>query len=178
MENKKVKACFNTSVKSITLSLGWWETQPRNPAQVSMEQGEFGFPVSRSLPLAGFAACVLHYRQARPTPGKSRVWEQRSVPRDMPLSYWAALVAGISTGSAAFPNMGYTRASFMGFCHFKYHQYYHLLNVSLSRPLMAGSRQALCSAPLLAPGQAPSRHSLLCAPYQELTLCPKCFFLF
>ena len=26
-KNKKVKACFNTLVKPITLSLGWWETQ-------------------------------------------------------------------------------------------------------------------------------------------------------
>lgn len=103
--------------------------------------------------------------KARPTPGKSRLWEQMSVPRDTPLSYWAALVAGISTGSAAFPTMGYTRASFMGFCHFKCHQYYHLLNVSLPRPLVAGSGEALCSAPLLAPGQAPSRHSLLPTPY-------------
>ena len=36
-KKKKVKACFNTLVKPITLSLGWWETQPRSPAQVSME---------------------------------------------------------------------------------------------------------------------------------------------
>lgn len=103
-------------------------------------------------------------------------WEVQA--RDTPLSYWAALVAGISTGSAAFPTMGYTRASFMGLCRFKCHQYYHLLNVSLPRPLVAGSGEALCSAPLLAPGQAPSRHSLLPTPYQVLALCPKCVFFF
>ena len=56
-------------------------------------------------------------------------------------------------------------------------QHYHLLNVSLPRPLVAGSGKALCSA-LLAPGQAPSCHSLLRAPYQVLVLCPKCFFFF
>ena len=52
-------------------------------------------------------------------------------------------------------------------------QHYHLLNVSLPRPLVAGSGKALCSA-LLAPGQAPGRapscHSLLRAPYQVLVL--------
>ena len=64
-----------------------------------MGQGEFGPPVSMSLPLPGFAVCVLLYRQVGPTPGKSRVWEQKSALREMSLSDWPALVAGISTAA-------------------------------------------------------------------------------
>lgn len=90
-EVEKIEACFKALAKPFAISLGWWETQPKSPAQVSMGQGEFGprptINVSHLfLLLASEYVCtiVLHYRQARPTPRKIRVWKQWSVPRASP----------------------------------------------------------------------------------------------
>lgn len=125
-KKKKIKACFNALLKPITLSMGWWETQPRSPAQVSTEQGECGpspqISVSHlSLFLASECVCTfVHYRQARPTPRKSKVREQWSAPETPPspvgLPWWLGFpVLWYSSGSVGSSNIGHMRASFLPF---------------------------------------------------------------
>lgn len=143
MEKKKIKRLLQCLVKPITVSLGWWETQPQSSPQVSMGQGEFGSSSPESVShvfffLALENVCTLSFITGRlgrllgsQGCGNSGL-SPESPPCPTGLHPWLGFpLLWYSFGSVESTNIGHMRTSFTDFCRFKYHQYHYLLNVFL-----------------------------------------------